>query len=85
MLAEEKGSVIVIDNVGGNLRDKIARRSLSKSLARVAQNWVHRIAGERGFKIAYPESSLRFAQSMMQFLVFFLGGGSRAATIAYAF
>jgi hypothetical protein len=68
MLAEEKGSVVVIDDVGSNLRTKLATGLQA-----------------RGVKITYPESSLRFAQSMMQFLVFFLGGGSRAATIAYAF
>jgi hypothetical protein len=57
MLVEEKGSVVVIDDVGGNLRTKLPRRSLSKSLAGVAENRVHRIAGKR-VKITYPESSL---------------------------
>ena len=46
MLAEEEESVVVIDD--RQFEDKIARRSLSKSLAQVAQNRVHKIAGKRG-------------------------------------
>jgi hypothetical protein len=57
MLAEEKGSVAVIDDVGGNLRTKLLRRGLSKSLARVAENRVLRITSKR-VMITYPESSL---------------------------
>jgi len=34
MLAEEKGSVIVIDDVGGKFEDEIARHSLSKKFKR---------------------------------------------------
>ena len=81
MLAEEEESVVVIDDVGGNLRTKLPVVASQKVWREWQRTGVHRIAG----KITYPESSLRFAQSMMQFLVFFLGGGSRAATIACAF
>lgn len=81
MLAEEKGSVVVIDDVGGNLRTKLPVVASQKVRRRTESTGLQ----ARRVKITYPESSLWFAQSMMQFLVFFLGGGSRAATIACAF